>query len=135
MKSPSANKRKQKKYAAARSAVLQVWSLRTPCVMRDYAGQVHPGSTTSPSIGAEGAPHAATASNAFAERSVRSVRHELLHRTLIWNHRLLRRLLDDPVAEVHSPRSLQQHDPGGETVTGGQPHRLIERHTVCAGHS
>jgi len=33
--------------------------------------------------------------NAFAERWVRTLRHELLDRTIIWNERQLRALLDE----------------------------------------
>jgi len=59
---------------------------------------------------APGAPKA----NAFAERWVRTVRHELLDRTLIWNQRQLCQLLDDFVAHYneHRPhRSLRLRAP------------------------
>jgi transposase InsO family protein len=115
------------------------WSDRTRFVIRDRAGQY----TSSfddvfRSIRAEVilTPPQAPQANAFAERCVRSVRHELLDRTLIWNQRQLHRLLDDYVEHynTHRPhRSLQQCAPDGEAVTGGRPDRRIERHTVCGG--
>ncbi|MCP4963077.1 MAG: transposase [Actinomycetia bacterium] len=47
-----------------------------------------------------GAPNA----NAFAERWVRTVRHELSDRTLIWNQRQLRRLLDEYLEHYNTHR-------------------------------
>jgi putative transposase len=67
---------------------------------------------------------------------VRSVRHELLDRTLVWNQPQPRRLLDDYVKHynTHRPhRSLGQRAPDRPTVASigyGQP---IRRYTTCAG--
>ncbi len=48
--------------------------------------------------------------NAFAERWIGTLRRELLDRTITWNQRQLRRLLDDYID--HRPhRSLQQRPP------------------------
>ena len=109
-------------------------------VVRDGAGQFSRASddvfaaiggsviTTPP-----GAPQA----NAFAERWVRTVRHELLDRTLIWNQRQLRRLLNEFVAHYneHRPhRSLSQRAPRDQhdatVIELGCP---IHRTTTCAG--
>ncbi|MFN0092688.1 MAG: hypothetical protein ACKVWR_20835 [Acidimicrobiales bacterium] len=48
-------------------------------------------------------PPGAPQANALAERWVRSVRHELLDRTIIWNERQLRRLLQEYVALQRAP--------------------------------
>lgn len=78
-----------------------------------------------------------TQANAFAERWVRTVRHELLDRTLIWNQRQLHRLLDDFIAHYndHRPhRSLNQRAP---TDNADAPvielRQSIQRTTTCAG--
>ncbi len=80
-----------------------------------------------------GAPNA----NAFAERWVRSVRHELLDRTLIWNQRQLARLLDEYVAHYndHRPhRSLDQQAPDDTEPPGPiELNRRIGRSTTCGG--
>jgi Integrase core domain len=82
------------------------------------------------------APPGAPRANAYAERWVRSVRHELLDRTLIWNQQQLRRLLDDYVEHYYSHRphrSLGQRAPNGPTaaaIGSGQPIQLL---TTCAG--
>ncbi|MCP4961110.1 MAG: transposase, partial [Actinomycetia bacterium] len=55
-------------------------------------------------------PPGAPRANAFAERWVRSVRHELLDRTQIWNQRQLRRLLDEYTAHYNSHRPHQAVD-------------------------
>ena len=50
--------------------------------------------------------------NAYAERWVRTLRHALLDRTIIWDERQLRALLNQ-----HRPhRSLDQAAPGTTTV-------------------
>ena len=72
-------------------------------------------------------PPGAPQANAFAERWVRTVRHELLDRTLIWNQRQLQRPLNEFVAHYneHRPhRSLGQRAPrvvilGSCLVSGG----------------
>ena len=74
--------------------------------------------------------------NAFAERWVRSVRHELLDRTLVWNRRQLGRLLADYVAHYNQHRphqSLNQQPPGGSDVATINSGRSIRRHSVCGG--
>ena len=75
--------------------------------------------------------------NAFAERWVRTVRHELLDRTLIWNQRQLRRLLEEFIAHYNANRphrSLDQRapktKPTGPTIEPATP---IRRHKTCAG--
>ena len=81
-------------------------------------------------------PPGAQQANVFAERWVRSVRHELLDRTLIWNQQQLRRLLDDYVEHynTHRPhRSLGQRAPDGPAVAAIGPGPPIQRHTTCAG--
>ncbi len=82
-------------------------------------------------------PPGAPQANAFAERWVRTVRHELLDRTLIWNQQQLNRLLDDFVQHHnhHRPhQSLNQRAPCDNTETSvielGMP---IQRTTTCAG--
>ena len=89
-------------------------------------------------IGAETitTPPGAPRANAFAERWVRSVRHELLDRTIIWNERQLRALLADYVAHYnqHRPhRSLGQRAPAGDDVAVIGPAEPIQRHATCGG--
>src|SRR5215210_6370 len=80
---------------------------RVRFVVRDGAGQfTRPFDDVFTSTGATviaiapGAPQA----NAYAERLVRTVRHELLDPTLIWNEHQLRRLLEDYVAHYNAHR-------------------------------
>ena len=82
-------------------------------------------------------PPRAPQANAFAERWVRTVRHELLDRTLIWNQRQLRRLLNEFVAHynTHRPhRSLHQQAPANDgnasVIELGHP---IRRNVTCHG--
>ena len=83
------------------------------------------------------APSGAPRANAFAERWVRTVRHELLDRTLIWNQRQLHRLLSEFVEHYneHRPhRSLNQRAPNdqgdAEVIEFASP---IRRTTTCSG--
>ncbi len=87
-------------------------------------------------------PPRAPMANAYAERWVRTLRHELLDRTLIWNQRQLRTLLGDYIGHYngHRPhRSLDQRAPGDAALAevgaevGAGAGRTIERHTTCAG--
>lgn len=81
-------------------------------------------------------PPGAPRANAFAERWVRTVRHELLDRTLIWNERQLRSLLVDYVEHYngHRPhRSLDQRAPNDVEVSTTARRQPIRRHPVCGG--
>ncbi|MGI9051505.1 MAG: integrase core domain-containing protein [Ilumatobacteraceae bacterium] len=72
--------------------------------------------------------------NAFAERWVRSVRHELLDRTLIWNQRQLRHLLESYVEHYNSHRPHRSlHHRAPNQTNAVRPAERIERHTVCGG--
>lgn len=119
--------------------LLYDWTHRTQFVIRDRAGQYTLSfDNVFRSIGAEVimTPPQAPQANAFAERWVRSVRHELLDRTLIWNQRQLHRLLEEYVEHynTHRPhRSLHQQAPESGTDTALRPRERIERHTVCGG--
>lgn len=68
---------------------------------------------------------------------MRTLRHELLDRTLIWNERQLRSLLGDYLAHdnCHRPhRSLDERAPTDTgNVTAVETGRTIERHTTSAG--
>jgi putative transposase len=82
-------------------------------------------------------PPRAPQANAHAERWVRTLRHELLDRTIIWNKRQLRVLLAQYVEHYneHRPhRSLDQHAPDDHAdvtpIGAGQP---IRRRTTCSG--
>ena len=81
-------------------------------------------------------PPRAPKANAYAERWVRTLRHELLDRTIIWNERQLRALLVDYLAHYnqHRPhRSLDQAAPDDNnviTIGTGQP---VAKHTRCGG--
>jgi len=81
-------------------------------------------------------PPGAPRANAFAERWVRTIRHELLDQTLIWNQRQLHRLLDEFVGHYneHRPhRSLHQRAPNDKAdkpvIQAATP---IRRTTTCA---
>ena len=65
-------------------------------------------------IGAESitTPPGAPRANSYAERWVRSVRHELLDRTIVWNERQLRVLLGDYVAHYNEHRRTARSDNG-----------------------
>jgi transposase InsO family protein len=109
-------------------------------VIHDGAGQYSPafdavfdGADMTPMTTPPRAPQA----NAYAERWVRTLRHELLDRTLIFNERQLRSLLGEFIEHynTHRPhRGLDQHAPDDDPVvipiaTG----RTVTRHSTCAG--
>jgi len=76
--------------------------------------------------------------NAYAERWVRTLRHELLDRTIIWNERQLRVLLDEYIAHYNSHRphrGINQRAPNDPTdnVTPICPGQRIERRATCSG--
>ncbi len=109
-------------------------------LIRDGAGQF----TTSSDAVLAGAgitairiPPRAPQANAFAERWVRTLRHELLDRTIIWNERQLRRLLDEYIAQYngHRPhRGLHQRAPDDRCdVVAISPSQPIQRRTTCGG--
>jgi transposase InsO family protein len=75
--------------------------------------------------------------NAYAERWVRTLRHELLDRTIIWNEHQLRHLLEKYVEHYNSHRphrGLHQRAPNDTAdvtpIGTGQP---IRRRPTCAG--
>ncbi len=126
--------------AQAARNLLMCWDKAIRFVIRDGAGQyTRAFDHIFAAIGADvitippGAPQA----NAFAERWVRTVRHELLDHTLIWNQRQLRRLLEEFVEHYneHRPhRGLRQRSPnddaGASVIKLGYP---TQRTTTCAG--
>ena len=68
---------------------------------------------------------------------MRTLRHELLDRAIIWNERQLRALLEEYVKHYNSHRphrGIQQRAPNDTAdvipIGKGQP---IQRHTTCAG--
>ena len=82
-------------------------------------------------------PPLAPMANAYAERWVRTLRHELLDRTIIWNERQLRRLLTEYVDHYNSHRphrALDQLAPDDEgEVSEPLVGRTVERRSTCAG--
>ena len=75
--------------------------------------------------------------NAYAERWVKTLRHELLDRTIIWNEHQLRRLLDEYVEHYNTSRphrGIGQQAPNDhDNVIPIAPDHRIERTTTCAG--
>ena len=83
-------------------------------------------------------PAGAPRANAFAERWVRSVRHELSDRTIIWNERQPPALLAEYVAhynEHRSHRSLGQRAPASGDAAVMASAESIQRHTPAAAGS
>lgn len=108
-------------------------------VIHDGAGQYSASFDTifeSVGVTAITTPPRAPMANAFAERWVRTLRHELLDRTIIWNERQLATLVVEYIDHYNNNRphrSLHQRAPddSGVTVIGtGQP---TQRHTTCGG--
>ena len=74
--------------------------------------------------------------NTFAERWIRTIRRELLDRTLIWNRRQLERLVADYIEHYnqHRPhRSLGQHPPAGSLPQPPDPPLSVLKSTRCNG--
>ena len=74
--------------------------------------------------------------NAYAERWVRTLRHELLDRTIVWNERQLRALLVDYIDHYnqHRPhRALDQAAPNTDNVVTIEPGQPIVRRACCRG--
>lgn len=81
-------------------------------------------------------PPGAPMANAYAERWVRTLRHEPLDRTIIWNERQLRALLTECLHhyDQHRPhRALHQRAPNDIGVVTIVPGRTITRHATCGG--
>lgn len=80
-------------------------------------------------------PPRAPKANAFTERWVPTLRHELLHRTIIWNEPQLRRLLNEYITHYNTHRphqSLHQRAPDdGDDIIAISPDQPIRRHTTC----
>ncbi len=97
-------------------------------LIRDGAGQFTASFDTvlaGAGITAIRTPPRSPQANAYAERWVRTLRHELLDRTIIWNERQLRRLLVEYIDHYneHRPhRSLEQRAP--ERPRRRRPDRL-----------
>jgi putative transposase len=75
--------------------------------------------------------------NAYAERWVRTLRHELLDRTIIWNEHQLKRLLGEYIEHYNTSRphrGIGQRAPNDhDNVVPIGPDRRIERTTTCDG--
>ncbi|MFT7473957.1 MAG: putative transposase [Verrucomicrobiales bacterium] len=75
--------------------------------------------------------------NAYAERWVRPLRHELLDRTIVSNETQLRRLLEEYIEHYNTQRphrGIGQRAPNDNgNVTPIRPNRRIERTTTCNG--
>ncbi|MCP4959589.1 MAG: transposase [Actinomycetia bacterium] len=124
---------------AARN-LLHDWAHKTRFVIRDRGSQyTRSFDAVFAAIEADviPTPPGAPRANAFAERWVRSVRHELLDRTLIWNQRQLRQLLNEYIAHYNAHRphqGIEQRAPDdtepAEPVELGRP---VTRTPVCGG--
>jgi transposase InsO family protein len=119
--------------------LLMRYQRRLGFVIHDGAGQYTASfDAVFASIGAEAirTPPGAPQANAFAERWVRSLRHELLDRTIVWNQRQLRALLDEYASHYNSHRphrGLGQRAPDDRDVAEIEPAVTIQRHTTCSG--
>jgi transposase InsO family protein len=123
---------------AARNLLMTVES-QFRFLVHDGAGQYSPAFDavfTSEAITAITTPPRAPKANAYAERWVRTLRHELLDRTLIVNERQLRSLLGEYIEHynAHRPhRGLDQHAPDDDIVVPITADQPVERHSTCAG--
>ena len=126
---------------AARNLTMRLGdSHRFRFLIRDGAG--HLPRSTAPVLAGSGItairiPPRSPQANAFAERWVRTLRHELLDRTIIWNERQLRRLLGEYVEHYNTQRphrGIGQRAPNDtDNVTPIRPSDRIDRHTTCNG--
>jgi putative transposase len=75
--------------------------------------------------------------NAYAERWVRTLRHELLDRTIIWNETQLRQLLGEYIEHYNTQRPHRGIGQRAPNDTGNvapiRPNHRIERTTTCDG--
>ena len=124
---------------AARKMLVN-WNHRTRFVIRDRGSQyTRTFDNVFAAIGADviHTPPGAPRANAFAQRWVRTVRHELLDRTLIWNRHQLRRLLDNYVKHYNANRphqGIEQRAPNDtETADPVEIGRPVTRTSVCGG--
>jgi len=109
-------------------------------IIRDGAGQFTRSFDTvlaGSNITAIRIPPRSPQANAYAERWVRTLRHELLDRTIIWNERQLRQLLEEYIEHYNTQRphrGIGQRAPNdtGNLVPIGPGHP-IQRHTTCNG--
>ena len=109
-------------------------------MIRDGAGQfTRPFDTVLAASGitAIRIPPCSPQANAHAERWERTLRHELLDRTIIWNERQLRQLLEEYIEHynTHRPhRGISQRAPNdaGNVTPIGSDHPK-QRHGTCAG--
>lgn len=82
-------------------------------------------------------PPRAPQANTYAERWVRTLRHELLDRTIIWNEKQLRALVVDYIDHYNSGRphrGIDQRAPNDTVdVVPIRPGHPIQRQSVCGG--
>ncbi len=109
-------------------------------LIRDGAGQFtrsFDNVLSASGISAIRTPPRSPQTNAHAERWVRTLRHELLDRTIIWNQRHLERLVVDYIEHYNSHRphrSLDQRAPLGlEPPLTDPSHLRVVKSTRCAG--
>ena len=126
---------------AARNVTMRLGERhRFQFLIRDGAGQFTRSFDTvlaTSGITAIRIPPRSPQANAFAEQWVRTLRHEMLDRTIIWNEHQLRQLLNEYIEHYNSHRphrGIRQRAPNDteNVATIGQGHP-IQRHATCAG--
>jgi putative transposase len=126
---------------AARNLTMRLGdSHRFRFMIRDGAGQFTRSFDTvlaGSNITAIRIPPRSPQANAYAERWVRTLRHELLDRTIIWNETQLRRLLDEYIEHYNTHRphqGINERAPNDQgIVVPIRPGHPIQRHTTCNG--
>jgi transposase InsO family protein len=108
-------------------------------MIRDGAGQFtrsYDNVLAGSGIAAISTPPRSPQANAFAEQWVRTLRHELLDRTIIWNQQL-EQLLREYIEHYNTQRphrGIGQRAPNDQgIVTPIGPGHPIQRHTTCGG--